>query len=348
MGTYRNKTSTLKTKVPNPFVLLTPKNAHVKFLLWGPPGTGKTLWSLSGDHVAYISLESGADRYSNLKISAFCPKNLTELGYALKYLKSTKNQYQTVVVDSVSVAWAMFMSELIPEGVKPDWVMIKARWKKFLRTLLSIEKDVILIGRSKEARSESAWYVKTGDLVLDSEASTGFEFDFVGFSYVVENEGTGNLEFKIRLEKVRDLTGRVKTGMVLTNSTFKDYKQRLNDLLIESHSITSTAEGFIQSQRPSNKSRSNSLKAPFESPGDNVKSERNGNTNTGLMRNQLHSVMKAMELKTRRAQTQYCRQILKSNGVNRYLKGIEDLSVKEMSMILNSSRVDDNPLSHIN
>ena len=173
MGNHVNPSPALKGRAIDPFVILKPNNAHVKFLIWGGSGTGKTLWSLSADNVAYISLESGADRYSSLKISAFCPKNLTELGQALKFLKNSNNQYQTVVIDSISVAWSMFMEELIPEGLKADWVMVKTRWKRFLRTLLSLQKDVILIGRSKEARSDSAWYKKTGDLVLDSEASIG-------------------------------------------------------------------------------------------------------------------------------------------------------------------------------
>ena len=348
MGNHVNPSPALKGRAIDPFVILKPNNAHVKFLIWGGSGTGKTLWSLSADNVAYISLESGADRYSSLKISAFCPKNLTELGQALKFLKNSNNQYQTVVIDSISVAWSMFMEELIPEGLKADWVMVKTRWKRFLRTLLSLQKDVILIGRSKEARSDSAWYKKTGDLVLDSEASTGFEFDFVGFSYMTDNEETGDLEFKIRLEKVRDLTGRVRTGMVLTNSTFKDFKHRLNNLLIESQAKPDSAEGFIRSALASNQVKPVNQEMVSEIPGSDFKSGINGQRNIGMMRNQLQSVMTTMELKTRKAQTSYCRQILKANGVNKYFKGIDDLSFAELSLILGCTQTNDATTAHIN
>lgn len=215
---------------PDPFMPLNPNTGHIKFLVWGPAGSGKTVWSLGADDVAYISLESGADRYAQLGISAFSPKNLAELAQTLRFLKHAQYPYQTIVVDSVSVCWAMFLEEYCPEGSKPDWVTIKTRWKRLLRTLLSLRKDVILIGRAKEARSESSWYQKTGDLILDSEISTAFEFDFVGFSYTSENPDTEETEYKIRLEKVRDLTGMVKTGMVMTNSSFKQFKTRLAGL----------------------------------------------------------------------------------------------------------------------
>ena len=214
----------------DPFKPLNPNTAFVKFLIWGPAGSGKTVWGLSAEKVAYISLESGADRYAQLGISAFSPKSLEDLGNTLRFLKHAEYPYQTIVLDSVSVCWAMFMEEYCPEGVKPDWVTIKLKWKKFLRTLLGLRKDLILIGRAKEARSESSWYKKTGDLVLDSEISTAFEFDFVGFSYTDQHPETAEIDYKIRLDKVRDLSGKVKTGMIMTNSSFKAFKSRLAGL----------------------------------------------------------------------------------------------------------------------
>jgi hypothetical protein len=227
----------IQTRAPtvphDPFTLLNPDTAYVKFLIWGPAGSGKTVWGLSADKPAYISLESGADRYAQLGVSTFSPKNLAELGQTLRFLKHADYSYQTIVLDSVSVAWSMFMEEYCPEGVKPDWVAIKLKWKRFLRTLLGLRKDVILIGRAKESRAEgSSWYIKTGDLILDSEISTAFEFDFVGFSfsYTDQHSETSEIDYKIRLDKVRDLTGKVKTGMVLTNSTFKQFKSRLTGL----------------------------------------------------------------------------------------------------------------------
>lgn len=333
MKNYQNTGAGSNCIVPDPFIQLTPKNAHVKFLIWGGPGTGKTVWSLSGEKVAYVSLESGADRYSSLNISAFFPKNLFELGQALRFLINTENDYQTVVIDSISVAWGMFMEELIPEGSKPDWVMVKTRWKRFLRTLLSLQKDVILIGRSKEARSDSAWYKKTGDLILDSEASTGFEFDFVGFSYITENEERAKLEFKIKLEKVRDLTGRVTTGMVLTNSTFKDFKFRLNNLLIQNSVKANSAESFIHQARQSKQGNPENLKAR-----DDFEPDKNGQMNISLMRNQLREVMAVMNLRTEKAQVNFCQDVLASNKRKKNLHKIDDLSITELSLILKSSQ----------
>lgn len=233
---------------PVPFQPLNPSEASLKVIVWGPPGSGKTIWSLNADDVAYISLESGADRYSHLRINATYPKNLKELGEVLRFLKSADHSYQTIVVDTISNVWGMFLEEFCPENKKPDWVLIKTKWKRMLRAFLSLRQDVIFIGRAKDARSESNWYKKTGDLVLDSESSTSHELDFVAFSYTEMHEETGEVLYKVRLDKVRDITGRIKTGMVLINSSFREFKRKANTILEEAE-LPEDVEGFLEKEQ---------------------------------------------------------------------------------------------------
>ncbi|MBF0238111.1 MAG: AAA family ATPase [SAR324 cluster bacterium] len=240
--------TTQTTPLNNPFQPLKPHDAFLKFLLWGPPGSGKTCWALNSDRVAYISLESGADRYSHLNIEATYPSSLKDIGDVIRFLRSGNHEYQTCVIDSISVVWSLFLEEYCPEGVKPDWVMVKTKWKRFLRAMLGLRMDVIAIGRSKDSRTDSQWYKRTGDLILDSEISTGFEFDYIGFAYSELQEEWQDPLYRVRLEKVRDLTGRVKTGMVLTNTSFREFKQRANAVLEEAE-VPESIQDFLKQEQ---------------------------------------------------------------------------------------------------
>ena len=94
---------TKNQELPDPFTKLEPHNANIKALFWGPPGSGKTFMSLQAPgEVAYISLESGADRYASLGISATYPQTLEDIGNTIRFLR-TDQIYDTVVIDSISV-----------------------------------------------------------------------------------------------------------------------------------------------------------------------------------------------------------------------------------------------------
>jgi hypothetical protein len=225
-----------QNKIEDPFVKLEPKDAHIKMLLWGPPGSGKTYAALHAPgKVAYVNLESGADRYASLGIYAATPKSLKDIGDIIRFLRND-DTYDTVVIDSISVVWGMVMEHYIPnEKTNPNWVTIKQTWKRLLHSIINLDKNVVLIGRAKQQTGDN-WWVKTGGWTLDCEGTTGHEVDFVGFSYVDINED-GEPSYQIRLEKVRELTGRVKTGMILTNTTFKQFHKRLNFLLLSEEEL---------------------------------------------------------------------------------------------------------------
>lgn len=206
------------------FEELKTDQAHFKMLAWGASGSGKTLWSLKDKNVAYISLEGGADRYASLGIQATYPNTLEDIGNVIRFLRNDQ-KYQTVVVDSISVVWDMVKEKFIHEDQKqPNWIVIKTTWKKLLGAFLRLQKNVILISRAKPETTVN-FFERTGNLTVDCESTVSHEVDYVAYFYNVFNEE--NTEFLIRFDKVRDISGKVKTGMIFKNTSFGDFRERV-------------------------------------------------------------------------------------------------------------------------
>lgn len=225
----------MATKYPDPFTPMLENEMFIKAFLWGFQGTGKTVWALRSHKCAYISLEGGAEHYRRLGPNISYPKNTKELGAALMFLKLNNNGlYKTLALDCMSVAWTMFQDETplieVKGALTQDWITIKRKWKSFITLLLSLQMDVIAIARSKEASTPGKWYEKTGQLIPDCEKNSVYDFDFELFAYTEENKDSGDMDFKIALNKVRDLSGKIKTGMVLTNTTFAAFKAKVKQV----------------------------------------------------------------------------------------------------------------------
>ncbi|MGK5092743.1 AAA family ATPase [Deltaproteobacteria bacterium TL4] len=206
------------------FSKLTQSQTHIKAIWWGEPKTGKTVAALKGESVAFIDLERGANQYtSHFQVYAEQPKNFTGIESAVSFLMHQGHGFKTLVIDSASVAWGMCMEEMIEPDVKPDWIAIKGRWKAFLRSLIVLPMDVVLIGRAKDCKVDGKWWEKTGGKEADLENNTCHDFDFILFQFRKTDE-QGTELFKTRIEGARDLTGKIKAGMTFQNFDFSQFK----------------------------------------------------------------------------------------------------------------------------
>ncbi|MBF0240012.1 MAG: AAA family ATPase [SAR324 cluster bacterium] len=212
------------------FSKLTHSQTHIKAVWWGEPKTGKTVAALKGEAVAFLDLERGAEQYVNhFSVYAEQPKNFTGIESAVSFLMHQGHGFKTLVIDSASVAWSMCMEEMIQPDVKPDWITIKGRWKAFLRSLIVLPMDVILIGRAKDCKVEGKWWVKTGGKEADLENNTCHDFDFILFQFRQTDE-QGIEHFRTRIDGARDLTGKIKAGMIFENFDFSQFKAMLQNI----------------------------------------------------------------------------------------------------------------------
>lgn len=209
------------------FNKLSNQQTHIKAILWGEPKTGKTISALKSEAVAFLDLERGADQYINhFQVYAEQPKNFTGIESSISFLMHQGHGFKTLVIDSASVAWGMCMEEMIQPDVKPDWITIKGRWKAFLRSLILLPMDVVLIGRAKDTKVEGKWWIKTGGKEPDLENNTCHDFDFILFQFRQVDE-QGQEHFKTRIEGARNLTGKVKAGMTFEDFDFPQFKALL-------------------------------------------------------------------------------------------------------------------------
>lgn len=186
----------MATAVQEMFVKAKKVKRYVKVALWGDKKTGKTRFALSFPSPCVIDTERGtllyADRYDFAVKDA---NRWSELLQALDALEKGGHEYQTLVIDSLTIFWQDLIdvqieyvknrrgNEILSTG---DWGTIKRRWKAFINRLVDLDMHVVLVMREKDEyvnetdqRTGEDKSKKTGEHLPDAEKSTGYVFDFI-------------------------------------------------------------------------------------------------------------------------------------------------------------------------
>jgi len=184
------------TAVNEMFMKAKKVKRYVKVALWGDKKSGKTRFALSFPKPCVIDTERGsllyADRYD---FDVKDANRWSELLQALDVLEKGGHEYQTLVIDSLTIFWQDLIdvqieyvknrrgNEVLSTG---DWGQIKRRWKSFLNRLVDLPMHVVLVMREKDeyttetdARTGEDKSKKTGEHLPDAEKSTGYVFDFI-------------------------------------------------------------------------------------------------------------------------------------------------------------------------
>ncbi len=150
----------------NPFKTAEPVARKLKVLLYGPAGSGKTTAALTFPNVAIIDTEGGTDLYAGR--DGFAPfdvlraKTLTELDAALSFIRTGKHDYETLVIDSVTVLYEV-AREALARGSKSgemsyrEWGKLNTRMESLYNALTDMPVHVVLVTR------EAVEYEGTGD-----------------------------------------------------------------------------------------------------------------------------------------------------------------------------------------
>lgn len=143
----------------SPFKPASTVRARPRIFLWGPPGAGKTRSSLMLGRTAYISLERGAQYYTEeFDFDIMEPQTFAEIVQAVSWLASNEHNYQTVVIDPITIAWEMCQSDFLKAKIAArganceitggDWKTIKPRYNVLMKLLTTIDMNVVVIARS--------------------------------------------------------------------------------------------------------------------------------------------------------------------------------------------------------
>lgn len=191
---------------------------QAKILLWGSYGTGKTVLALQFPRPALIDMERGAEHYAGrYEFKTFQTNEPEKVKQAVSYLKQTKTDRETVILDSMTEFWASLQKKwqamLLERNkqsrgnkieyydIQPkDWGLIKGDMKSFLLSLVSVDMNVIVTCREKDLYSESELLKKVG-VTFDSDRTLPYLFDTVvrlekvngKYFSVVEKDRTGLL-----------------------------------------------------------------------------------------------------------------------------------------------------------
>lgn len=210
----------MTTAVQEMFVKAKKVKRYIKVSLWGDKKSGKTRFALSFPRPCVIDTERGsllyADRYD---FDVKDANRWSELLQALDALEKGGHDYQTLVIDSLTIFWQDLIdvqieyvknrrgNEILSTG---DWGTIKRRWKAFLNRLVDLPMHVVLVQREKDeyttetdARTGEEKSKKTGDHLPDAEKSTGYVFDFILHLMTQEDKKNKTSKYKVIVDGSR-------------------------------------------------------------------------------------------------------------------------------------------------
>lgn len=176
----------------NPFTPAGKVDKKLKLLIYGASGSGKTtlalgLGKLVQGKTALIDLEGGADLYADaFPFDVLRTKDYQQVKAALDYLESGQSEYGAVIVDPISVLWAVIIEAA--QAAKgnmersltfQDWGVIKRKMNAVYTRLVNLPVHVIVIARAKdEYEGEGDNRRRTGT-TPDAEKSLAYLFDVV-------------------------------------------------------------------------------------------------------------------------------------------------------------------------
>lgn len=181
------------------FAKAKPKQARLKFGVYGPPGSGKTFTTLlfaeglalkEGKRIAYVDTERGTDFYSQevearavhpaaFDFDAIYTRSLADVTEAVKSLDP--DEYGVVVLDSISHLWEAAIDAYEGKLTSKDgipmhaWGSIKKPYKSLVNFLIGSMFHVFILGRQKNVFDTSGDEWRKVGVAMKAEGETEYE-----------------------------------------------------------------------------------------------------------------------------------------------------------------------------
>lgn len=178
---------------PCPFVVASKVEKRPKVFLWGESGSGKTTLALQFPSPVVIDMERGTELYGDDKFAVTHTTDPDVVMERVEWLRFNKHSYKTLVIDSITVYWEALQhkwSEIFLRRNKTskgnkfeyydfqpkDWMQMRDEYQHLMRTLLSLDMNVVVTAHSKTLYADGDFMKKVGD-TFDSQKKSPYLFD---------------------------------------------------------------------------------------------------------------------------------------------------------------------------
>ena len=183
---------TNKTLV-NPFKLATAQKRKAKILLYGDSGSGKTVNSLLGvpGPIAVIDTEGGTAIYADQpgipRFHILETLSMADVKSALQFLKEGEHDFQTVVIDPLTILDTVIQHEAEKRGMVArdgtlsfrGWGYRKREITKLYTMLYNLPTHVIVTARERDIKKKVGEEFEVVGHTFQAHADTDYEFDIV-------------------------------------------------------------------------------------------------------------------------------------------------------------------------
>ncbi len=170
----------------NPFKQAAAVKKHLKVMVFGQAGSGKTTFALTAPNAAVIDTERGTDMYAGrdgiAPFGVLRANTIAAIKDAIKFLKTGKHDYQTVILDSITPAYDVLVSAVEASAGKMtyrEWGVVKRRMNELYNMLLDLPMHVIVTARESTEYETVNGEMKKVGTKHDGDKSLPYAFDFI-------------------------------------------------------------------------------------------------------------------------------------------------------------------------
>lgn len=238
----------------NPFSVAKQSSRHPKVLLWGASGTGKTTLALQFPNPVVIDLEKGTELYgSKYNFDVLNANSIEEIKTAMEYLKTSDHDYETLIIDPITVMWELLQQEWSEKlfqfnqkskGFKneyydfqmKDWALIKKEWKDLLLSIVNLNMAIVATAREKVLLNSS---MNAIGYVPDSEKNIESYFDIV----IRLERQNGERKMGVSKDRTQMLPSKSETSFNIFKILF-NFKKEEEIPTLEEQIVLATEKGL--------------------------------------------------------------------------------------------------------